>query len=111
MIDLIFERTPEIIFIRIQGPNVTFSTSIQDQGRIYASIDNMKLDYEGVIKEHPDLKDREDWNEEAIKRFKEKIKSYETEDEISDYVIKELKSVGYQPMYRKKQGFRREDLQ
>ncbi len=109
MIDLIFERTPEIILIRIDGKNVTFSNSIQ--GTIYAPIDGMKLDYEGVIKEHPDLKDKEDWNKQAIERFKEKIKSYETEKEISDYVIKELKSVGYQPMYRKKQGFRREDLQ
>ncbi len=109
MIELIFERTPEIILIKIDGKNVTFSNSIQ--GNIYSSIDNLKLDYEGVIKEHPDLENREDWNKEAIKRFKQKIKSYEKEEEISDYIIKELMLVGYRPMYRKKQGFRREDLQ
>lgn len=109
MIDLIFERSPEIIFVRIHKHNVTFTNSVQ--GAIYTSIDKLKFDYEGVIKEHPDLKDKEDWNKEAVKRLKEKIKSYENEDEISDYVIKELKSVGYKPLYRKKQGFRREDLQ
>lgn len=109
MIELIFERGPEIILIRIRGHDVTFSNSIQ--GAIYSSIDGMKLDYEGVIKEHPDLKDREDWNKEAIKRFKEKIKSYENEKDTSNYIIKELKSIGYIPMYKKKQGFRKEVIQ
>ncbi len=111
MIDLIFERTPEIIFVRIERGNVTFSNSIQDQDKMYGSIDGLKFDYEGVIKEHPDLKDREDWNEEVIKRLKEKIKSFNNDLEISNYVIKELKSVGYIPLHRKRQGFRKEDLQ
>ena len=109
MIELIFVRGSEIILVRVNGHDVTFSNSIQ--GAVYAPIDGMKLDYEGVIKEHPDLKDREDWNQEAVKRFKEKIKSYETEKEVSEYIIKELKSVGYVPKYRQKQGFRKEVIQ
>ncbi len=108
MIDLIFERGSEIILIRIRGNNVTFSNS--SFGAVYATIDNMQLDYNGVIKEHPDLKDRKDWKKEAIKRFKEKIKSFETEEEISDYVIKELKSVGYVPKWKQKRGHRREAI-
>jgi len=109
MIELIFQRGPEIILIKIRGHDVTFSNSIQ--GAIYSTIDNLKLNYEGVIKEHPDLKDSDDWNEEAVKRLKEKIKSYETEKETSNYIIKELKSVGYIPKWRKKQGFRKEVIQ
>ncbi len=108
MIELIFRRGSEIIFIRIDGHNVTFSNSLY--GATYAPIDNMKLDYDGVIKEHPDLKDKENWNEEAIRRFKDKIKSFETETEISDYVIKELKSVGYEPRFKQRQGHRKEAI-
>ncbi len=109
MIDLIFQRISEFVFIRIRGHDITFSTSIQ-QG-IFSTIDGMKLNYEGVIKEHPDLKDKDDWNKQVIERFKEKIKSYDTEKQISDYIIKELKSIGYTPKYRKKQGFRKEVIQ
>jgi len=108
MIDLIFYRDSEIIFIRIKGHDITFSNSIY--GAVYSTIDNIKLNYDGVIKEHPDLKNKEDWNKEAVKRFKEKIKTYRTEDEISDYIIYELRSIGYTPKYRQKQGHRREKI-
>jgi len=108
MIELVFYRGGEIILIRIIGHHVTFSNS--DYGAFYATIDYLKLNYEGVIKEHPDLEGRDDWNKEVIKRFKEKIKSYDNEDEISDYMIKELRAVGYRPKYRQKKGFRREGI-
>jgi len=108
MIVLIFERVSELVFIRIEGSNVTFSNSVNG---LYGNIDGLKFDYEGAIKENPDLKDNDDWHDETLSRLKEKIQSYETELEISDYIIKELKGVGYLPLYRKKQGFRKEVLQ
>ena len=77
-------------------------------GAVYAPIDNMQLNYEGVVKEHPDLEGKKDWNQQAIKRFKEKIKSFENENDTAKYIIKELKGVGYEPKYKQKQDFRRE---
>ena len=42
-------------------------------GAVMTDISGMRLDYDGVIKEFPDLKDKEDWKQEAVKRFKDKI--------------------------------------
>lgn len=105
MIGTIFEYAGEIVEVRIIDTNCLFRT--QNFGSSFVSIDGIKLDKAGSIKEHPDLKDREDWKEETIKRFKEKIKSYPTEDKRMKYVIEDLKKHGYIPRYMQKQGFRR----
>jgi len=70
----------------------------------------LRFDKAGVIKEFPDLKDNEEWRFEAIKRFKEKIKSLNNESEVSDYIINELKGCGYKPKFKQRAGFRREVL-
>ena len=104
MIELIFYYGNEVVLIRIDGKDIEFGNS--SYGNKLASIDGLYLDREGTIKEFPDLKDREDWKLEAIKRFKDYIKSLRNEDEISDYLIKELKTKGYIPKYKQKKGFR-----
>lgn len=108
MIDLIFYFGTEIIFVRIQGKNVTFANS--GYGMKMAPIDGLKLSYTGVVKEFPDLKDNENWKEEGIKRFKKHLSTFETEDEISQYIIKDLKSHGYVPKFMQKAGFRRKKV-
>ncbi len=106
MIDLIFYRVSEIIFIRINGYDINFSNS--EYGNLSSPIEGLKLNYEGVCKEFPDLKNNHDWNGEAIKRFKEKIKSFKNEEEISNYLIEDLKKYGFVPKFKQKAGFRRE---
>jgi len=108
MIDIIFYRGTEIVLIRVQGHNIQFANSIY--GSKLANIDGIKLDYKGVLKEFPDLKDNPDWNKEAIKRFKEKIIILDKEENISDYIIKDFIKFGYIPKFRQKAGFRRETL-
>lgn len=95
----------EIIFVRVNGTNITFSNSGQ---LIMSGIDGLKLNYYGTIKEFPDLKDKLDWKDEAIKRFKEKISKMKNEDEIANYIIMDLKNHGYEPKIKQKAGFRRE---
>jgi len=108
MIDLIFNRIDEIIFIRITGSNVKFANNLS--GSIWSSIEGLKLDKRGVMKEFPDLKDSLNWKQEAIARFKEMIRDKKNEQEISEYLIKELKKFGYTPKWKQLGGFRRERI-
>lgn len=108
MIDLTFFYGTEIIFIRIKGNDVRFSTNAYKQ--YWGTIENLKLDYAGVCREFPDLETNSDWRGEAIKRFKEKLKSFNTEEETASYLISDLKKHGYIAKIKQKAGFRREVL-
>ena len=103
MIGVIFEYAGEIIEVRIQETKVFFRTSKSPQ---FATIDGIKLDKSGVIKEFPDLKDNEDWQKEARERFKDKIEKMKTEEERVKYVIEDLTKFGYKARYIQKQGHR-----
>jgi len=105
MIDIMFEFVGDYILVRINGNNITFGNTAY--GNQMASIDGLKLSQEGAIKEFPDLKDRSDWREEAIKRFKEKITLMSSEPEIEAYIISDLRKYGYKPLYKQRQGFRK----
>lgn len=80
MIGVIFDFIGEIVEVRVNNTNVLFRSAKQ-LGGAFATIDGLKLDRKGVEKEHPDLKDRDDWKEETIKRFKQKIQNMKTEKE------------------------------
>ncbi len=67
-----------MVEVRVQDNSVFFRTS-QLSG--FGSIDGIKLNKVGVLKEFPDLKDNEDWQKIARDRFKEKIKQRKTERE------------------------------
>ena len=107
MIGIIFQLGSEVIEVRIDGERVMFRNQ---QALGFTTIDGLKLNKQGVIKEFPDLKDNENWQNIARDRFKEKIKLLKTEMERTDYIIEDLKKFGYKPMYRQRQGFRPEKL-
>jgi len=108
MIGLIFYYGTDIVYIRIDGHRVTFSNSAM--GAVESTIEGLKLSKSGVTKEFPDLKDREDWKEEAIRRFKEVIMVMHDEEAIAEYVIQDLKKYGYTPKWKQKSGFRKEKI-
>jgi len=72
MIGALFSFCGEIIEVRIDKNNCLFRTSSLGGG--FAPIEAIRLDKQGTFKEFPDLKDRDDWRDEAIKRFKETFK-------------------------------------
>ena len=86
MIELVFYYGNEVILIRIENKKILFGNSTY--GAKLAEIDGLHLDKSGTIKEFPDLKDRTDWKNEAIKRFKEHINNMNNEEEIIEYIIK-----------------------
>ncbi len=108
MIGVIFDFAGKMVEVRVESNNVLFRTI--EFGGALAPIENLRLDYNGVCKEHPDLKDNDNWKKEAIKRFKDKIKSYNTEEEKINYIINDLKKFGYVPTIIQKKGFRPKKL-
>jgi hypothetical protein len=108
MIELMFELGSEIVLVIIKGRDVKFGSSTY--GAAMADISGLKLDYRGVIEEFPDLETADDWREQAINRFKEKIASMNSEEDIATYIIKELSSKGYVPKKKRREGFRPENL-
>ena len=104
MIGVVFEFLGSPVEVRLEGYNCLFRTT--QYGGAFAPIEGLRLDKKGVEKEFPDLKDKENWREEAIKRFKEKLKTMETEEQRIDYIIDDLKKYGYIPRYKQKQGSR-----
>lgn len=103
MIGVIFQFGTEIIEVRVKDNNVFFRTSNSPN---FADIDGLKLEKSGVLKEFPDLKDKDDWQKQARERFKNKMRKYNTEEERIKYIIEDLNKFGYQPLYLQKQGFR-----
>ena len=108
MIGLIFQLGPEIIEVRVDKNNIQFRNN-QSNG-MFTTIEGLKLNKVGVIKEFPDLKDNEEWQSIARQRFKDKIKTMKTEMERANYIVEDLKKYGYKPMYRQRQGFRVERI-
>ena len=103
MIGVIFTFGSEVIEIRVDGINVTFRTA---QAPGFTTIEGLRLEKVGVIKEFPDLKDNENWQNIARERFKEKIKTLNTEKERVDYIVEDLKKFGYVATHLQRQGHR-----
>ena len=104
MITIIFNFANEKILISINGNQVYFSSTAF--GAQKSPIEGLKLDYSGVCREFPDLEIEDNWNGIAIKRFKEKLKSFKTEKQIADYLIEDLRKFGYVPESIQEGGFR-----
>lgn len=103
-VGIVFQYASEFVEVRIIDTQVLFRTS--QTGSMFATIDNLKLSRDGVMKEFPDLSNNPLWKEEGIKRFKEKIMSFRTEDERVNYIIEDLKKHGYVPRHKQRTGWR-----
>ena len=111
MIDCAFQQQQEIIGIRIEGNHLQFITGlIQGQIPKFTFIGGLRLSIGGIIKEFPELKDKEpkEIRKIGIQRFKEKIAKMETEEEIKKYIIEDLKKheINYLMDLTLKKGFR-----
>ena len=103
MIGIIFKFGTEIVEVRVKGNEVFFRTP-KSPG--FGDIDGLKLNKVGVLREFPDLKDKDDWQKQARERFKNKIKQMKTEREKAEYIKEDLKKYGYEPYAEQIEGFR-----
>jgi hypothetical protein len=70
------------------------------------SIEGLQLSKSGCIKEFLDLEGNEDWRKETIKRFKQKMKTYNSEMGKMEYIKLELEKHVYESLYFQRAGFR-----
>src|ERR1051325_2010991 len=108
MIGVILQYFDEVVEVRVDGINIYFRTGTNKE--IFSTIDGLRIDYSGVIKDHPDLKDDPEWRSKAVARFKEKIKGFKTEDDRINYIVEDLRRHGYIPRFKQRQGHRVEAI-
>ena len=90
-----FQFGSDMVIVTIDGNSIKFG-NIQ-YGAQLAAIEGLKLDHAGVIKEHPDLENNEEWRRIAAERFRDKIRSLQSEQARADYIISDLSKHGYIP--------------
>lgn len=100
MIKGYFSSGEQVIEVSINGEGLQFK-DVTNNALIYPNFTYIK-----VIQEFPDLKDREDWQVEAGKRFVKFFHEQGGEKKKLFYIKDELTKQGYKPMYWQKQGFR-----
>jgi hypothetical protein len=98
-----FQLGGERMIVRVIENNVLF---IDLQNNMMSPIEGLNLNKQGVILEYPDLKDNPNWKQIAIQRFVDKIKSLPTEKGKMDWLILEMKQMGYTPLFMQRSGFR-----
>lgn len=105
--DLVFRQGTEIANVKIVGKKLFFKKFVSGNLMIQP-LSKMKIPLKGIHKKWPDLKELSDGEarEEGIKRLEEHIKNMKNQDEIKDYVIKELESLGGQLVAIVKPGHR-----
>lgn len=105
--DLTFIRENESVVIRLIGREIYFA---QVQGGIVklAPIEGLQLNPTTIIEEFPDLKGKPigEIKKEAIQRFKLHVKKMRNEDEIKNYLQKDLRKHNYRLIMYQKKGFR-----
>ena len=103
MIQGTFKLASDLVQVVIRGNELLFYDI--SSGTI-TTIEGLKLDLTGVIKEFPDLKDDEDWKKKAIERLKEYMKQFGKEIDKLNYVKLELTKWGWEALYFQRAGFR-----
>jgi hypothetical protein len=111
MILIGFSQGNQVGSIRISGCKVEYGKMFGNQ-LFFMPIEQLKFDYAGILREFPDLKDKPE-NEArliSVQRLKEHLAKMNSEEEVSEYIIDELKKSGAIPQIKQRSGFRPERL-
>ena len=111
MILIGFSLNNQVGTIRISGCKIEYGKLFGNQ-MYFMPMDQLKFDYNGIIREFPDLKDKPEQEARTIasQRLKEHIAKMSGEEEVSRYIIEEIKKFGGIPQLKQKVGFRPEKL-
>jgi hypothetical protein len=105
--DIIFKAGNDVVNVKIVGKEIYFKKVVNGIPSLQ-DLSNIKFPLDGIIKQFPDLKGlpETEIREKGSKRLKEHIKNMKTQDEIKNYVIKELEGIGCQWLSIVRPGFR-----
>lgn len=101
-INATYRFAQSIHHVIVDGNNVMFLNS----DGVISTIEGIGLNKAGVLKEFPDLEHEPEWRRIAIERFKAKIKSFNTEMDVTNYVKDELTRWGHEALMYQRAGFR-----
>lgn len=102
-----FKFGSQRIIVRVIETTVLF---IDLESNMMSPFEGLELNKKGVEKEYPDLIGDKDWKQKAIQRFVDKIKNLPTENLRMDWIISELKEMGYEPLFKQRKGFRTQKI-
>jgi len=103
MINITLKLGGDIIIVKVERSCIAFCDVSIGQ---YTTIEGLKLNRAGVIKEFPDLDDDDEWRLKAIERFKKHVSKLKTEKEKAKYVAEDLTKFGYEVIMYQRNGFR-----
>lgn len=109
MIILYLQLISNIFAVKIENGKLGFQEVRNlNVNPAFYPIEKIKLSVGGILKEFPDLKVKEDneIREEGIKRFKERLKSFNNEIDMANYVAEDLNKHGYELKAYQRKGFR-----
>lgn len=111
MILIGFSLGNQVGTIRISGCKIEYGKMFGNQ-MFFMPFDQLRFDYQGILREHPDLKDKPEAEARsiAVERLKEHIAKMNGEEEVYRYIIEEIKKFGGIPQLKQKVGFRVEKL-
>jgi len=103
MINATFRIGGDLISVKVEENTILF---FETATGLTSTIEGLRLDKSGVLKEFPDLENDPEWKRKTIERFKEHIKKFPSEMKKINYVKDELKKHGYEPLYYMPKGWR-----
>lgn len=107
MIDIMFQKGSDKALVRVNNHDLKFA-KVSGSSLLWSDIEGLKFSIAGILKEFPDLKELP--NSEVLKigkqRFKEHLKGMNSENQIKEYLISDLKKHGYTALYTQRKGFR-----
>lgn len=109
MTDLIFKDVKgSVMAITITRNSISKITTVINGIPKYTTLEGLQFNMAGIVKEFPDLEGLpfDEMRRTALKRFKEHISKFNTEEEMKNYIEKELKPSGYELISIHKLGFR-----
>ena len=110
MINLTFvDIKGEIVGITIHSNRIVKIVKNQGGNVMASTIDQVRFNPSTIIIEHPDLKGKpiDFIRKEGLKRLKEKLKSFKTEEEAIDYINADLIGKhGWKGLIKKRTGHR-----
>lgn len=98
-----FSLGGDMLVVEVDGNNAVF---MDGASGMLTSIEGLRINRAGVLKEFPDLEHDDEWRKKAIDRLKLHISRIESEHGRIDYIISELVKHGYRPLFRQKNGWR-----
>lgn len=106
-----FKKDNSIGFLKIDNKQLYYGHIVKGTP-IFVPIDKKIFVISGILKEYPELKDKTEDEMRTIseQRLKEKVMSMNSDEEVYQYVLKELRLHGSIPFMRQRSGFRPEKI-